>query len=411
MASNSRWAINIKNASTGNTVYNNILFNENYAHGSITIAADSLDHFTSDYNTVDGHFSPNDEDMVKLPAWQSQTGQDQHSIIADPANLFVNADKGDYRLCVSSPAIGIGTSLPSPRQAPATDISGTARPANNKWDLGAYLPTNLQPMGTVHAIHHVRRYLAGLFGFFCIVALGGAGGIHVIRNRGLHRWMGSYLLQTGKRRPAPTNEAVHVLLCIADHFEPGNGGVGEDRRRPASSGGSSVIRLYSATSETTTASLPGIHSSFRSSNTIRFILMLSLPSAAPASARLKSICITTRTTRKTSARPCCITNTCSHRDRDCSRATARPASLLTHSFTAIGRSIIPTRTAKGAASTTNLISCVRRAAMRISRFRLRPVCARHEKSTASTMPLMIHRNPNPITPAWMSVRRQPRKRH
>jgi parallel beta-helix repeat protein len=48
-AANGRWDINISNAATGNSVYNNILYNYNPAAGSIEISADSLSGFKSDY--------------------------------------------------------------------------------------------------------------------------------------------------------------------------------------------------------------------------------------------------------------------------------------------------------------------------------------------------------------------------
>jgi hypothetical protein len=43
-----------------------------------------------------------------------------------------------------------------------------------------------------------------------------------IRRRNLQYWLGSYLIQS-KRRRIPCDQ-VHVLLCIADHFEPAWGG-------------------------------------------------------------------------------------------------------------------------------------------------------------------------------------------
>ena len=135
MASNARWAINIKGGSKNNTVYNNILYDLNYAHGSITIATDSIEGFASDYNLVDGHFSANDEDMIKLPDWRSQTGNDQHSVMAKPGELFVNAAGGDYRLCVSSPAIGAGTRMAVPKDPPANDLTGSIRPAGKACDI------------------------------------------------------------------------------------------------------------------------------------------------------------------------------------------------------------------------------------------------------------------------------------
>jgi len=52
MASDARWAINIQNASTGNVVRNNILYNQHSFRGSIAISADSLPGFVSDTNVV-----------------------------------------------------------------------------------------------------------------------------------------------------------------------------------------------------------------------------------------------------------------------------------------------------------------------------------------------------------------------
>ena len=40
------------------------------------------------------------------------------------------------------------------------------------------------------------------------------------RRRGLDRWLGSYLAETGRRRRLRPDEDVHLLLCLADHYEP-----------------------------------------------------------------------------------------------------------------------------------------------------------------------------------------------
>jgi parallel beta-helix repeat protein len=225
MAPNARWAINIKGGSTNNTVYNNILYDMNSSHGSINVSTDSMQGLSSDYNAVDGRFSPNDDDTIKLPDWRSQTGNDQHSIIATPGELFVNAPVGDYRLCMNSPAIGAGTRMPPPRETPATDLTGSSRPQSKPCDLGAVLPTNLRPLG---AMHHVRRYWASAT-MLGIMALGAISGLWVINMRGLDRWLFPYCAQSRRRKDVRANEPVHVLLCIADHYEPGNGGVSEER--------------------------------------------------------------------------------------------------------------------------------------------------------------------------------------
>jgi hypothetical protein len=45
------------------------------------------------------------------------------------------------------------------------------------------------------------------------------------RLRGLDRWLLPYLLDAGRRRAVRPGEPIHLLLCIADHFEPGIDGV------------------------------------------------------------------------------------------------------------------------------------------------------------------------------------------
>ncbi len=40
-----------------------------------------------------------------------------------------------------------------------------------------------------------------------------------VRKRHMHRWLPGYLFGAWRRRPHPAEE-VHLLLCIADHFEP-----------------------------------------------------------------------------------------------------------------------------------------------------------------------------------------------
>jgi len=114
-----------------------------------------------------------------------------------------------------------------PKDPPANDLSGSVRPAVKPCDIGAYLPTALAPMGAA-AIHHVLRYYAGA-ALLGIIGVGGLSGFVVLRVRGLDRWIFSYCMQAHRRGPVGSNEPVHVLLCIADHYEPGNGGVDEER--------------------------------------------------------------------------------------------------------------------------------------------------------------------------------------
>jgi len=133
-ASNGRWALNIQNGSIDNTVLNNIIVTQNTSRGAIDISANSLPGFVSDYNAVASRFTTDGGDSIVSPAqWQSATGQDAHSFVATPAQLFENWNAGDYRLRSGSPAINKGTSV----NAPAVDVDGTPRPAGAV-DIGAF---------------------------------------------------------------------------------------------------------------------------------------------------------------------------------------------------------------------------------------------------------------------------------
>ena len=44
-----------------------------------------------------------------------------------------------------------------------------------------------------------------------------------LRERGLDRWLRSYVRDYRKRQPCRSGVPVHLLLCIADHYEPRNG--------------------------------------------------------------------------------------------------------------------------------------------------------------------------------------------
>lgn len=133
VASDGRWAMNIQDGSTGNTLRNNILYNAHSSRGAINISASSLPGTSSDYNAVIGRFTTDDSTVISLSQWQSQTGQDAHSFVATPAQLFANAAGNDYHLSASSPAIDAGTTT----SAPSVDYEGTTRPQGAGIDIGA----------------------------------------------------------------------------------------------------------------------------------------------------------------------------------------------------------------------------------------------------------------------------------
>jgi parallel beta helix pectate lyase-like protein/List-Bact-rpt repeat protein len=135
MANDARWAINIQNASTGNMLRNNILFNQQSFRGSVAISADSLSGFVSDTNVVMDRFSVDGGDTrIGLAAWRAATGQDQSSIIATPAELFVNFAGNDYHLSATSPARDAGMTLATVPD----DLEGAPRPQGPASDIGAY---------------------------------------------------------------------------------------------------------------------------------------------------------------------------------------------------------------------------------------------------------------------------------
>ena len=92
MARDGRWALNIVDARTGNTAWNNILLNDNPSRGSITVGAESLSAFRSDNNIVCDRFSADGgNQVVSLERWTNGTGLDHHSRTATSRELFKNA--------------------------------------------------------------------------------------------------------------------------------------------------------------------------------------------------------------------------------------------------------------------------------------------------------------------------------
>jgi parallel beta-helix repeat protein len=135
VASNGRWALNIQDGSTGTLVRNNIFLNAHASRGSIDIGASSLPGLDSDYNVVMNRFTTNGGDSVlTLAQWRQQTGQDSHSLVATPAQLFANVAANDYRLSATSPALDAGQA----RADVPTDLAGTPRPQGAGYDIGAY---------------------------------------------------------------------------------------------------------------------------------------------------------------------------------------------------------------------------------------------------------------------------------
>jgi hypothetical protein len=135
MPSDGRWGINIPNTNdTNNELFNNIVYNYHGWRGGITIASPTLSGFESDYNVLMDRFSVDDgNSRISFAQWQA-LGYDAHSILATPAELFVDPAAGDYHLEPGCPAIDRGTVLGDVTD----DLEGNPRPMGLSHDAGAY---------------------------------------------------------------------------------------------------------------------------------------------------------------------------------------------------------------------------------------------------------------------------------
>jgi hypothetical protein len=143
MPSDGRWGINIPefdpenpvgSPSSHNKLFNNIIYNYHSWHGSIFVAPSAQNGFESDYNVLVNRLSATDDgSYITLAQWQA-LGYDMHSLIATPAQLFVNASADDYHLKAGSPAINVGTLLGDVTD----DLEGNPRPVGPAYDVGAY---------------------------------------------------------------------------------------------------------------------------------------------------------------------------------------------------------------------------------------------------------------------------------
>jgi hypothetical protein len=134
MAADARWALNIQNGSTGNTVLNNVLYNNHPFRGSLDISSDSLPGLMSDYNAAMDRFTIDGGAVRTLAQWRQTAGQDLHSLVATPAAMFVDAAGNDYRLLGTSPARDAGFTRSDVRD----DRDGNPRPLGPNSDIGAY---------------------------------------------------------------------------------------------------------------------------------------------------------------------------------------------------------------------------------------------------------------------------------
>lgn len=76
----------------------------------------------------------------------------------------------------------------------------------------------------------MTRVTLSIIALFSAALLAGlARAVRACHDRGLDRWIGVSLRQSYRNRPDPPAGPVHLLLCIADHFEPAAGGASSER--------------------------------------------------------------------------------------------------------------------------------------------------------------------------------------
>lgn len=134
MPDDGRWCLQLRDASTGNQVHNNVFVNAHAFRGAIDASHDSLTGLVSDHN-AGGPFTIDDGlTVLSREEWHHVTGQDANTIEAGAAELFADPQGGDFRLAAGSPALDAG----SDAVASDVDLEGAPRRAGTARDLGAY---------------------------------------------------------------------------------------------------------------------------------------------------------------------------------------------------------------------------------------------------------------------------------
>jgi parallel beta-helix repeat protein len=152
-AADARWAVNLADGSTGNVILNNILFNAQPIRGSVSVDLASIAGLMSDFNVVVDRFSTDGGDTrTSLDAWRNATNQDRNSIVATPAQLFVDPQTNNYQLRANSPALDHGTDF----LAPNRDLVGQLRPVGPRMDIGAYERPSVALVSEANDLIYVR---------------------------------------------------------------------------------------------------------------------------------------------------------------------------------------------------------------------------------------------------------------
>jgi parallel beta-helix repeat protein len=146
---NGMFAIQIQSPDMkGQVLFNNVLLSSNGTYGAIGISG-SASGMTSDYNVVSDNFSTTlGSSRLTRAQWTSNTGQDSHSVVATPDQVFVNAAGNDYHLKAGSLAIDKGAASLAGKAAAPDDFSQGGRPQGAGYDAGAYEYASTTPPPT-----------------------------------------------------------------------------------------------------------------------------------------------------------------------------------------------------------------------------------------------------------------------
>ena len=128
------WAVTLTAGANSNSILNNILYSYDSICGSVAAPMASITGMVCNFNSVMNRFSVNGGDTTSdMTTWKSY-GYDSNSIIAIPAQLFINSAADNYQLKTNSPAIDKGALLTNV----FSDIDGILRPQGSAMDIGAY---------------------------------------------------------------------------------------------------------------------------------------------------------------------------------------------------------------------------------------------------------------------------------
>lgn len=133
-SSTGRWGLVMPDPGcVDNTIVANTFWSDHSFRGAIAVWTASPPGLVARHNAVEDRFSTDGGNtVIDFAAWQG-LGHGSGSVVADPAQLYVDAAAGDYHLADGSPAVDL-----APDAGIAQDLEGAPRPQGAAFDAGAY---------------------------------------------------------------------------------------------------------------------------------------------------------------------------------------------------------------------------------------------------------------------------------